>query len=160
MSKRTRIKGLQKVEVLDYRPPFIPDNKNLTGSRKHGIIYENMLAKYLVKLYADGFKHGPWLEYIDVRGRGWNQPDFLFIQDNKLVIGEAKLKWKSRASTKLRNIYTPLIQHLYPEHEIKTVQICKALSNHTTGTVRNDFDMLFSDELEQYSTIHFRKIPK
>jgi len=138
---RTRIAGLREARLLDVRPPFIPQ-RNVRGSRRAGLVYEAQVAKALTaRLGSDRVIHGPWIEYEDNRGRGWCQPDLIVLpsDDDPLIIGECKLTATQAAERKLRWIYLPCVEMIWPGHEYRLVQICRSLSR--------DFDDLLIEDL-------------
>lgn len=142
--RRQIVKDLKGAKLLDTRPPFIPHAKNYRGSRRAGIIYEHAVAAHLLTLYGEDLvQHGPWFQYTDRRGDGWCSPDFIIDlgEGAPLVIADATLTVKAAKERKLRHIYLPVLAAVWPDRDIKLLQIAKNL--------RRDWDDVLVDSVEE-----------
>lgn len=134
VGKRHSLKGLKWVEHTTERPSFPKtDKKKLRAAQIAGFAYENKVGEYLLARYGeDRVLHGPWLRYEDERGVGWAQPDYVVLPDGDdapLLIIEVKLSYtKTAAERKLKSIYKPLCERVWPnENGYRVVQACKNL---------------------------------
>jgi hypothetical protein len=85
-----------------------------TAAHRRGHKHEDNVA---LALASDFVIHGPWLSYCTTNGRiSTCQPDFLVFQPDRgrIVIVEAKLRHCAEAYFQLRNLYLPIIRHLFP----------------------------------------------
>lgn len=144
MSRRRVLREPVEATLLSSRPTFIPVHKNHKGSRKAGLIYENKVSKFLTEMYgSEKVDHCPWFKYTDKIGTGFCSPDLLIRRDDYLIIGECKLNYKEGAGRKLKHIYLPVVRAVFPEDNIKLLQICKNLTGTFEDvliTALDDFD--------------------
>jgi len=93
-----------------------------------GLRYEKSILRKLQVLYP-GTKLSPWLVYKAPQKSGICQPDALVIfPDGRLVVVEVKLTRMPQVRQKLMKFYGPLVQLLYPKHELCYLQIYKNAS--------------------------------
>lgn len=61
---------------------------------------------------------GPWFYYKDEKHSGYCQPDFLYFPNKTktIVIVEAKLTWTPVVENELRELYSPVLEFVYPEY--------------------------------------------
>jgi len=157
---RKYIHKLRYVKRLKGKPGFIRNHK-VYGARKAGLIYERRVATYLQALHPRLYHYGPWFEYEDVQGRGWCQPDILFLPYSKkkpLVIYEIKLTYKPIAEHKLYNVYKPIVEYLYPKRDIKLCQIFKNLTKGFNNVLIDNPSNLIQSNIS-YATWNFRNPP-
>lgn len=159
MTKKARTKSRRKIEGLKWakvrktRPPWIPPTNHRKQSIKAGHGYEKKLADYMAARFGeDNVFHGMWIEYEDRKGKGWLQPDILVFtshgesnppmvngEPNSVLKGtaivlEAKLTYTKRSAyLKLKNFYLPVLTHIWPECQWKSMQTCCNLSSHAAG---------------------------
>ena len=118
------------------RPPYLPPPRK--GRRKQsvyaGLVYEKNLSNYLTSLFGeDKVIHGPWIEYEDDQGYGVCQPDIVVLNEGEeaSLLVEAKLTYTKRAARlKLKKLYLPLVQLVWPDREWIMVQACKNINQH------------------------------
>jgi len=97
------------------------------GVRAAGLRYEERVGKELARRKLD-FARGPWIEFRDVNGKGFAQPDFVVYADSsRWIVLEAKLSQTPAAFEQLFSLYIPLLTQLHPEIELVPVQVCKNL---------------------------------
>jgi hypothetical protein len=149
---------------MESKPKFIPEKTKMTPSQKKGITYEKKVAAYLEKLFGYKVKYGKWIEYIDCKGLGWCQPDILIVPRSKkrpIVIIECKLTATSRAKHKLLYTYKPVIENIYPDRDVRLVQVCKNLTKDIKDLLLNDIRDIEADEVEwKFSTCQIKTIPR
>jgi hypothetical protein len=162
MSKRNVIRKLKWVKALDARPDFIPIVKS-RGVKRAGQLYENRIANYMKAVYGeDRVLHGQWYQFEDGRGNGWCQTDIIIKPDadsKVLVILECKLKAVAKAESQLKNLYLPIIQRLYPDYDIRLIQVCKNLNQDLDLFMIESLEDAFSQEVDwDYATIFLRSL--
>lgn len=103
--------------------PF-PTPRRVRGAKAAGLAYERKVHRHLREVYspeAGGPLYAPaqWIEFVE-RGstsrRRWAQPDGLLVNLDKglVTIVETKLRHTDRAWWWLRQIYLPLLRHIFP----------------------------------------------
>lgn len=150
-----------KYKNIKFSPPpkFLKPTKK-SGANVKGIAYEKRVFKYLQKRFGpENVLHGVWIEYQEAKS--WRlkyaQPDIIIIipELGLGVILECKLSYRAAAKRKLRYLYLPLCQTLWPEVTTwKTAQVCK---NLTPAAKREDkiiFD--FNDIEGEHETLMFK----
>jgi len=162
MSKRNVIRKLKWVKALDARPDFIPMTKS-RGVKRAGQLYENRIANYMKAVYGeDRVLHGQWYQFEDGRGNGWCQTDIIIkpdVDSKVLVILECKLKAVAKAESQLKNLYLPIIQRLYPDYDIRLIQVCKNLNQDLDLFMIESLEDAFSQEVDwDYATIFLRSL--
>ncbi len=97
MKERTqrRLSGLLQVEACT--PPAFSTNQVFKGMAAKGKAYERKVGAALTRMVEDGaipgeLWLGPWFKFTDANGPGLAQPDALILQDDGVIIVEAKLK--------------------------------------------------------------------
>lgn len=127
-------------------------------------MYEERLASYLQAKFGKGrVLHGQWFKFKDDKGEGVCQPDVVILPDGQrgpLVIVECKLSHKPRAEGKLRNLYAPVVQCLYPKQKkIVLVQACKRLSRRFKGDIIESIDDVFQPKFnKKYVVLNIRHL--
>ena len=162
MQKRCNIiRGLRWVKALDDRPRFI-SSPRIKGIQRAGLIYENRIANYMKALYGDKVLHGQWYEFEDRRGLGWCQPDIIVLPDKDrkfILVLECKLKATKKAWVQLNYMYRPVLERIYPQTEIRLVQVVKNLNKELKLDLIDTVDDLFCQEKKfEYSTLFLRNL--
>jgi hypothetical protein len=162
MSKRNVIRKLKWVKALDERPDFIPIKKS-RGVKRAGQLYENRIANYIKALYGEErVLHGQWYQFEDGRGMGWCQTDIVIKPDKDsklLIVLECKLKAVSKAESQLKYLYLPVLKRLYPDYEIRLIQVCKNLNKDLDLFMIDSLEDAFSQEVGwDYATIFLRSL--
>ena len=159
--RRNIIRGLRWAKALDERPGFI-SSPRIKGIQRAGLIYENRIANYMKALYGDKVLHGPWYHFEDKRGLGWCQPDIIILPngDRKfLLVLECKLKATKKAWVQLNYLYRPILERLYPQVEIRLVQVVKNLNKDLKLDLVDTLDEVFCQETKfSYSTLFLRNL--
>lgn len=160
--RRNVIRKLKWAKALDERPEFIPMTKS-RGVKRAGQLYENRIANYVKALYGeDRVLHGQWYQFEDGRGMGWCQTDIIIKpdKDSKVLIAlECKLKAVNKAESQLKYLYLPVLQRLYPDYDIRLIQVCKNLNKDLDLFMIDSLEDAFSQEVEwDYATIFLRSL--
>ena len=159
--RRNVIRGLRWVKALDDRPRFI-SSPRIRGVQRAGLIYENRIANYMKALYGDKVLHGQWYEFEDRRGLGWCQPDIIVLPDKDrkfILVLECKLKATRKAWIQLNYLYRPILERIYPQTEIRLVQVVKNLNKELKLDLIDTVDDLFCQEKKfEYSTLFLRNL--
>lgn len=159
--RRNIIRGLRWVKALDDRPRFI-SSPRIKGIQRAGLIYENRIANYMKALYGDKVLHGQWYEFEDRRGLGWCQPDIIVLPDKDrkfILVLECKLKATKKAWVQLNYMYRPVLERIYPQIEIRLVQVVKNLNKELKLDLLDTVDDLFCQEKKfEYSTLFLRNL--
>ena len=159
--RRNVIRGLRWVKALDDRPRFI-SSPRIKGIQRAGLIYENRIANYMKALYGDKVLHGQWYEFEDRRGLGWCQPDIIVLPDKDrkfILVLECKLKATKKAWVQLNYMYLPVLERIYPQTEIRLVQVVKNLNKELKLDLIDTVDDLFCQEKKfEYSTLFLRNL--
>lgn len=96
-----------------------------TAAMRAGLRYERAILRKLQLLYP-GTKPSPWILYKSPSKSGICQPDALIrLPNNRVVVVEIKLSRMAPVRAKLMNFYGPLVQLLYPDHQLCYLQIYK-----------------------------------
>jgi hypothetical protein len=156
-----QIDQLTTAQRLKCRPKFLNSRRSRNQALAWGRAYENKVAKYLDAQYH-GVVHEPWIEYADINGRGWCAPDILMVPEEpgQLLLAEVKLTTTPDAETELRGLYLPVVEFLYPEHDIKLLQISMNISNDWNGDVVDDLDTVFNEDDWEFGTLKLTRFPK
>jgi hypothetical protein len=159
--RRNIIRGLRWAKALQERPRFI-SSPRIKGIQRAGLIYENRIANYIKALYGDKVIHGQWYEYEDRRGLGWCQPDILILPDDKrdfIIVIECKLKSTRKAWVQLNYLYRPVLEKIYPQVDLRMVQVVKNLDKKVKVDLIETLDDVFCQEKKfEYSTLFLRNL--
>ena len=159
--RRNIIRGLRWAKALDERPGFI-SSPRIKGIQRAGLIYENRIANYMKALYGDKVLHGQWYHFEDKRGLGWCQPDIIILPNRSrkfLLVIECKLKATKKAWVQLNYLYLPILERLYPQVEIRLVQVVKNLNKNLKLDLIDTLDEVFCQETKfSYSTLFLRNL--
>ena len=159
--RRNIIRGLRWAKALDERPGFI-SSPRIWGILWAGLIYENRIANYMKALYGDKVLHGQWYHFEDKRGLGWCQPDIIILPDGDrkfILVIECKLKATRKAWVQLNYLYRPILERLYPQVEVRLVQVVKNLNKDLKLDLVDTLDEVFCQEAKfSYSTLFLRNL--
>ena len=159
--RRNIIRGLRGAKALDERPGFI-SSPRIKGIQRAGLIYENRIANYMKALYGDKVLHGQWYHFEDRRGLGWCHPDIIILpnRDRKFILViECKLKATRKAWVQLNYLYRPILERLYPQIEVRLVQVVKNLNKNLKLDLVDTLDDVFCQEAKfSYSTLFLRNL--
>ena len=159
--RRNIIRGLRWAKALDERPGFI-SSPRIKGIQRAGLIYENRIANYMKALYGDKALHGQWYHFEDRRGLGWCQPDIIILPNRSrkfILVIECKLKATRKAWVQLNYLYRPILERLYPQVEIRLVQVVKNLNKNLKLDLIDTLDEVFCQETKfSYSTLFLRNL--
>lgn len=117
--------GLNSAQ-LALRPPW-PSPRGAKGAKAAGHRYERALAAEVP--YAI---HGLWVEFSDINGRGFCQPD-LVIKDvahagrTHTVVLESKITWTPNGHGQVAELYAPVLERLWGQPVVGVV-VCKHLT--------------------------------
>lgn len=125
------VEGLEWVQRAS-RSPHTQSLRGLSPAQKAGIRFENRVSRKLKAAAVSRdiqasssthtpssriwFEAGPWLEYCDLGGRGFAQPDQLIwctgpeAQVYWALVYECKLSWVPSARDELQQLYLPLVE--------------------------------------------------
>jgi hypothetical protein len=97
------------------RGPF-PEVRRRKGPKAEGQRYEKKLARKLsLEFPTDQKFFNQWIEYADVAGRGFAQPDaIVLLPEKRALLIECKLRRCADGPIQLQNVYLPLVQKLWP----------------------------------------------
>ena len=159
--RRNIIRGLRWAKALDERPGFI-SSPRIKGIQRAGLIYEKRIANYMKALYGDKVLHGQWYHFEDRRGLGWCQPDIIILPNRSrkfILVIECKLKATRKAWVQLNYLYRPILERLYPQVEIRLVQVVKNLNKNLKLDLIDTLDEVFCQETKfSYSTLFLRNL--
>jgi hypothetical protein len=141
-------------------PKFSLKQTKKSAASKKGLSYERRVFEYLEKRYStENVSRGVWIEYKEYRSKRtkYAQPDILILIPELAlgVVVECKLSYRAAAKRKLRSLYLPLCQVLWPEILTwKTVQVCKNL----TPAAKRESDIIyhFDDIIGDHETMMFK----
>ena len=159
--RRNIIRGLRWAKALDERPGFI-SSPRIRGIQRAGLIYENRIANYMKALYGDKVLHGQWYHFEDKRGLGWCHPDIIILPDGDrkfILVIECKLKATRKAWVQLNYLYRPILERLYPQVEVRLVQVVKNLNKDLKLDLVDTLDEVFCQETKfSYSKLFLRNL--
>ena len=159
--KRNIIRGLRWAKALDRQPNFLSSPK-IRGIQRAGLIYENRIANYLQAIYGKDVIHGQWYAFEDRRGLGWCQPDIIILPNRNrkyILVIVCKLKATKKAWVQLNYLYRPIMERLYPQVEIRLVQVVKNLNKNLELQMLDNVDDMFSQEKQfEYATLFLRAL--
>ena len=159
--KRNIIRGLRWAKALDRQPNFLLSPK-IRGIRRAGLIYENRIANYLQAIYGKDVIHGQWYVFEDRRGLGWCQPDIIILPNRNrkyILVIECKLKATKKAWVQLNYLYRPIMERLYPQVDIRLVQVVKNLNKNLKLQMLDNVEDMFSQEKQfEYATLFLRAL--
>ena len=131
MGRARKVSGLISACMNSGRPSFSTEKpRKAKGTIAQGHSYEKHFGQLLQK-GAQKSGHilqlNPWIRFEDKNGWGWAQPDALLFSKKALYIFECKRTESTTGWVQLYSLYSPLLEHLYPEWPQVRVQVCKNL---------------------------------
>ena len=159
--RRNIIRGLRWAKALDGRPNFLNSPK-IKGIQRAGLIYENRIANYLQAMYGKDVIHGQWYSFEDRRGLGWCQPDIIILPSRTrkyILVIECKLKATKKAWVQLNYLYRPILERLYPQVDIRLLQVVKNLNKNLELQMIDKVEDMFSRKKQfEYATLFLRAL--
>ena len=89
-------------------------------------------------IHSSGF----WIEFEDINGRGFAQPDHLIFGPGWVMLFECKLGWVPAAAEELQTLYAPLVQELWPESRLYLIEAFQH-PNGFIGSTVHGFDEIW-----------------
>lgn len=71
-------------------------------------------------------KCGQWIEFRDVNGTGFAQPDFFLVGPHSTVVLESKLTETDGGYSQIAALYRPLLRHIF-RRPVVGILVCKTL---------------------------------
>lgn len=135
------VMGLEEVRLGP--GPFVGKAKpRASGTKALGLRYEKALAKLIPEA-----KHGLWINFKDLNGWGWCQPDLLVRNFRwKMATGreqlwtlilEAKLSYTVNGHLQIEELYAPVVERLWGQPCLGIV-VCKHLSDAAEPKIITD----------------------
>jgi hypothetical protein len=101
--------------------------------------YEKRVVEEVKKRREHGQEvfHGQWINFRDVNGRGFAQPDILVLDAAQKAIWvlEAKYTFVPEGVDQLLGLYVPLVRKIWPGAEVVPVIVCRNVGTHL-GMIR------------------------
>lgn len=127
-------------------PSFINTNASaviLTKTQKAGLAYEKRAQSYLGGLCGDGSEFScicsPWVCFRNKsypsHAINFCQPDVLLVRRDQgfVIVCEVKLSHTADSWKQLRQLYEPVLRHIYPRTtEFALLEICKWFDPQTS----------------------------
>lgn len=121
-----------------------------SAARAEGHRLEKRVCNAVRQGFLTGEVHcGQWIEYQDINGLGYAQPDIFIVQDEVLHLLEVKRTQTTAGWEQMEDLYEPLLQHIYglPVHKCLVCQNLRWVPSCTLDSV---------DEVgPEDSTLHF-----
>jgi hypothetical protein len=115
-----RFGGLRQLQYAIFDPLYFVEMAPHTGVRAEGMRYEYRIqAAFALRYSAPNsesmYAPGMWIRYVDSSRREYAQPDGLLVNFKRRLITviEIKLKHTIAAWFWLRELYEPLIRHIF-----------------------------------------------
>lgn len=116
-------------------PPALR-KRRYTGRRLQGVRYEKLVQEYLHGLYGDCYIPNPWLKFFTGGAWRWCQPDGILFDFKRgiLTIVEVKYQHTSDAWWQVRQLYQPVLEHLFPTR-LWQYQFCEIVKWYDPATL-------------------------
>lgn len=145
--------------VVPFRPPgftpagkitwarVLPENvypfRNLRSNgfsraQRAGKKFEERVLRHLHALYP-GIENSRWLQFDDGERTRFCQPDAYNISDACLTIFEIKLSHTPVAELQMRQLYAPVLQHIFPTRILRLIEIVRVFEGKWNGPLYLDF---------------------
>lgn len=98
----------------------------LSPAQKAGLAYQKKAFARLKQEYGHRVSLNPWIEYHDLEGRHYCQPDAVVFFPTYIMLFEVKVRHSKLAYEQLKLQYAPLLEWLYPDHRIVKVEMTKS----------------------------------
>ena len=112
------------------RPKSIPRARAGKGTKGLGIRFERSVSTVL----GPKAKHGQWFEFWDRNGRGFCQPDIIFLSGGNVYIVEVKLTNIEKAQAQLTELYIPVVSKAL-ESPARGIIVTKYVTRVTDATL-------------------------
>ena len=153
---KNKVTNLQEAHLYSKAPDFIDPHSYRTPAMIKGLKYEGEVKQHLKEIFDRETKIflGPWIRYFD--GLKWRfaQPDVVLFNEH-LVIGEIKLTWRPGAVRKLANLYEPLCRKVWPDYQVKKVQICKGIKNNCKVNEWHQLEDIMHPDKPDHFDVHW-----
>ena len=118
---------IHHAEIATQNPPFsIPTPRR--GSRAAGARFERKVQSHLRESRPLSYRASPWIRFNNSR---WCQPDGLDVDNGLITIVEIKLQHTAAAWWQTRQLYEPLVRHIFgEEYTYAVLEIVKWLDPH------------------------------
>jgi len=112
--------GLKRLQFAVFDPDYTQPIGKYTGVRAEGMRYEARVHEAFERIYSPDrpgamYAPGMWIRYVDDSRRHYAQPDGLLVDLRRrfITVVEIKLKHTIAAYFWLRELYEPLIRHIF-----------------------------------------------
>jgi|SRR5215469_12052471 len=117
----SHFRGLTRLQYATFDPDYaVASHEGYTGVRLDGMRYEQKVHTAFKQIYSPeraGVLYAPamWIRYVDATKRKYAQPDGLLLDLKRsfITIIEIKLKHTISAYFWLRELYEPLVRHIF-----------------------------------------------
>lgn len=129
MSNKSRFRPNTEILEAEFvaRPAFVKNQRH-RGVKRAGITFEKKVGDVLENAFGLQVVHGAWIKYVDgVYGERCCSPDYLVIDVWKglVTIVECKLSHTKDAWIQINDVYTPVVRKLFPNFEVRGIEVCK-----------------------------------
>ena len=123
------------------------------ASRSAGLAFEKKVCRAIQNATQKGFLSGEaycgqWIEYQDVNGLGYAQPDVFLLREDEILLLEIKLTQTMNGWSQMEDLYEPLLHYIYGL-PIRKALVCQNLRWNPDILVDD------ADELCPEATWHF-----
>ena len=153
---KTKLTNLQEAHLYPKTPDFIDPHSYRSPAMIKGLKYEEEVKLHLKEIFDSETKIflGPSIKYFDRIKWRYAQPDVVLFNGH-LVIGEIKLTWRPGAVRKLANLYEPLCRKVWPEFEVKRVQICKGIKKNCKVEKWHELKDIMNPDKPEHFDVHW-----
>jgi hypothetical protein len=145
-----KVTGL-KWAVLSSRSPW-PKKQRFSRTQKLGLGYEKKLGRELGRRFGS-VHSGQWIEFCDLNGRGFAQPDHYMLCDDSVIVFECKLTQQERGLIQLGQLYRPLLRKIY-DRPVVGVLVCRVMRKECKRLI-DDPSVLLGTTREDIFTWHW-----
>ena len=121
--------------------PVFAEGQKLKGNRAKGKTYERSVIRRIKKSLKNSPTHsvvaGQWYSFVDTNGKGHCQTDCEIHTPSCIILLECKLTQKIYAERQMKELYLPILTHLYPGKPIYLVQTAKNLTSYHPYLIRD-----------------------
>lgn len=116
--------------------------KKKSGTRAKGFTYQKKISRLLKRELSDELITDQWIHFQDANGRGYAQPDFYAVLDDRVLLFEAKLTQNDSAKDQCLKLYVPLLTYIYG----RPVVACQVFKNirYVPGNLITDWRELLA----------------
>src|SRR6185503_18873539 len=131
-----------------------PNPRNRRGAKGRGLTYQRKVGSELTRCFGQAVLPGRWIHFVDRRGAGYAQPDFLLETPGAVICFEAKLTQCEAGRLQIQQLYRPLLRQLY-SCPVVGVLVCKNLTCDTGASSVADPRDLLKETEERVWCWHF-----